>query len=104
VAAVACGYRDGRGKFVWGVPLTAIEVVVPDRGPRHWHAVLVERLGVAGHAVSVVHHPGADRWPVPMAAALRFERRLFHSMFALEDQKEGMAAFVEKRPPTFRNR
>lgn len=39
--------------------------------------MLVERLGVAGHAVSVVHQPGADRWPMPMAAALRFERRLF---------------------------
>lgn len=29
---------------------------------------------------------------------LRFERRIFHSMFSLEDQKEGMAAFVAKRP------
>ena len=28
---------------------------------------------------------------------MRFERRLFHSLFATEDQKEGMAAFVEKR-------
>ncbi|WP_315919199.1 enoyl-CoA hydratase [Mesorhizobium sp. SP-1A] len=39
-----------------------------------------------------------------LAEGLRFERRLFHSMFALEDQKEGMAAFVEKRKPEFRNR
>ena len=39
-----------------------------------------------------------------LAEGLRFERRLFHSMFALEDQKEGMAAFVEKRPAQFRNR
>ena len=39
-----------------------------------------------------------------LAEGLRFERRLFHSMFATEDQKEGMAAFVEKRPPAFRNR
>jgi len=39
-----------------------------------------------------------------LAEGLRFERRLFHSMFALEDQKEGMAAFVEKRKPDFRNR
>ena len=35
---------------------------------------------------------------------LRFERRLFHSLFATEDQKEGMAAFVEKRKPDFKNR
>jgi enoyl-CoA hydratase len=39
-----------------------------------------------------------------LAEGLRFERRVFHSMFALEDQKEGMAAFTEKRPPDFRNR
>ena len=39
-----------------------------------------------------------------LAEGLRFERRVFHSMFALEDQKEGMAAFVEKRTANFRNR
>ena len=38
-----------------------------------------------------------------LAEGLRFERRVFHSMFALEDQKEGMAAFAEKRAPNFRN-
>ncbi|MDD2662597.1 MAG: enoyl-CoA hydratase [Dechloromonas sp.] len=35
---------------------------------------------------------------------LLFERRVFHASFGLEDQKEGMAAFVEKRKPAFRNR
>jgi len=35
---------------------------------------------------------------------LRFERRVFHSLFATEDQKEGMAAFVEKRKPAFKHR
>jgi enoyl-CoA hydratase len=35
---------------------------------------------------------------------VRFERRLFHSTFATEDQKEGMAAFAEKRKPGFKNR
>ena len=34
---------------------------------------------------------------------LLFERRVFDASFALEDQKEGMAAFVEKRKPTFKN-
>jgi len=39
-----------------------------------------------------------------LSEGLRFERRVFHSMFALDDQKEGMAAFAEKRQPSFRNR
>ena len=39
-----------------------------------------------------------------LAEGIRFERRVFHAMFATEDQKEGMAAFVEKRPPAFENR
>jgi enoyl-CoA hydratase len=39
-----------------------------------------------------------------LSEGVRFERRVFHSLFATEDQKEGMAAFVEKRAPKFRNR
>jgi enoyl-CoA hydratase len=39
-----------------------------------------------------------------LSEGLRFERRVFHSMFALEDQKEGMGAFAEKRQAAFRNR
>ncbi|MBV9395745.1 MAG: enoyl-CoA hydratase [Methylobacteriaceae bacterium] len=39
-----------------------------------------------------------------LAEGIRFERRVFHSMFALEDQKEGMTAFVEKRSPSFQHR
>ncbi len=39
-----------------------------------------------------------------LAEGVLFERRLFHSQFALADQKEGMAAFVEKRKPSFKNR
>ena len=37
-----------------------------------------------------------------LAEGLRFERRLFQALFATEDQKEGMAAFVEKRKPNFK--
>lgn len=39
-----------------------------------------------------------------LAEGARFERRLFHALFATEDQKEGMSAFAEKRKPAFRNR
>ena len=39
-----------------------------------------------------------------LAEGIRFERRVFHSLFATEDQKEGMAAFIEKRKPVFRNK
>ena len=39
-----------------------------------------------------------------LAQDVTFERRLFHSMFSTEDQKEGMEAFIEKRDPHFKNR
>ncbi|MCB1380785.1 MAG: hypothetical protein KDK89_20815 [Alphaproteobacteria bacterium] len=39
-----------------------------------------------------------------LGEGVRFERRLFLSMFATEDQKEGMAAFIDKRKPDFKNR
>ena len=39
---------------------------------------------------------------VSLAEGLLYERRVFHSLFATEDQKEGMAAFVEKRKPQFK--
>jgi enoyl-CoA hydratase len=43
-------------------------------------------------------------YEVPLSEGMLFERRLFHSLFATEDQKEGMAAFVEKRAPRFKHR
>jgi enoyl-CoA hydratase len=39
-----------------------------------------------------------------LAEGLLYERRLFHSAFATDDQSEGMAAFIEKRPPNFTHR
>jgi enoyl-CoA hydratase len=43
-------------------------------------------------------------YETPLTEGVRVERRIFHSQFALEDQKEGMAAFVEKRKPNFKNK
>jgi enoyl-CoA hydratase len=41
---------------------------------------------------------------IPLAQGIRFERRLFHGLFGTEDQKEGMSAFVEKRPGNWKGR
>jgi enoyl-CoA hydratase len=43
-------------------------------------------------------------YEMPLAEGMLFERRMFHSLFATEDQKEGMDAFVSKRKPAFKNR
>jgi enoyl-CoA hydratase len=43
-------------------------------------------------------------YEAPLSEGLLFERRLFHSLFATDDQKEGMTAFVEKRPANFTHR
>jgi enoyl-CoA hydratase len=40
----------------------------------------------------------------PLSEGVALEQRLFHALFAGDDQKEGMAAFIDKRPPNFRNR
>ena len=43
-------------------------------------------------------------YEMPLSEGILFERRLFHALFATEDQKEGMAAFLERRPAEFRQR
>jgi enoyl-CoA hydratase len=39
-----------------------------------------------------------------LSEGVLFERRIFHSLFATEDQKEGMKAFIEKRKPAWKNK
>jgi len=70
-----------------------------------------EALAVAGRigemsrpAVMIAKEAVNRAYETTLAEGVRFERRVFHSLFATEDQKEGMAAFVEKRKPVFRNR
>lgn len=55
-------------------------------------------------AVMMVKEAVNRSYETTLSEGLRFERRVFHSMFALDDQKEGMAAFAEKRKAEFRNR
>ena len=55
-------------------------------------------------AVMMVKESVNRAYETSLSEGVRFERRLFHAAFALEDQKEGMAAFVEKRKPIFKHR
>ncbi len=43
-------------------------------------------------------------YEMTLEEGLRFERRIFHSMFSLHDQKEGMGAFAEKRKPDWKHK
>jgi enoyl-CoA hydratase len=55
-------------------------------------------------ALSVCKETLARAFESSLSEGLLYERRVFHALFATEDQKEGMAAFVEKRPPNFKHR
>ncbi|WP_207480687.1 enoyl-CoA hydratase [Arenibaculum pallidiluteum] len=55
-------------------------------------------------AVMMAKEAVSRAYETTLAEGVLFERRLFHSTFATQDQKEGMAAFVEKRQPDFKNR
>jgi len=62
---------------------------------------------IAGYSLPVVMmvKESINRaYETTLSEGVLFERRVFHSQFALEDQKEGMAAFVEKRKPNFKNK
>ena len=62
---------------------------------------------IAGYSLPVVMMAKESinrAYETALAEGVLFERRSFHAQFALEDQKEGMAAFVAKRKPTFKNK
>jgi enoyl-CoA hydratase len=73
--------------------------------------LLAEALAVAGTIASyslasvlMAKEALVRAYEMPLSEGILFERRMFHALFSTEDQKEGMAAFLEKRPAEFRHR
>jgi enoyl-CoA hydratase len=56
-----------------------------------------------GPAVAMLKEAVNRAFEMPLAQGLAYERRAFHALFATQDQKEGMTAFMEKRKPAFRD-
>ena len=66
---------------------------------------LAERIAGQSLPIAMMVKESINRaFETSLAEGIRFERRLFHASFGTADQKEGMAAFVEKRKPAFKNR
>jgi enoyl-CoA hydratase len=66
---------------------------------------IAEEIAAMSRPVTMMVKEAVNRaYETTLAEGVRFERRLFHATFGTADQKEGMAAFIEKRPPIFENR
>jgi enoyl-CoA hydratase len=66
---------------------------------------IAERIAEMSRPIAMMVKEAVNRaYETTLAEGARFERRLFHSTFATEDRKEGMAAFIDKRKAAFRNR
>ena len=76
-------------------------VVAPDAG----RVKTAEKMASYSRPLVLMGKEAVNRaFETTLGEGIRFERRLFHATFATEDQKEGMGAFAEKRPPNFKNR
>jgi len=79
--------------------------VVPAASLREEAMKTAETIAGMSLPIAMMAKEAVNRaYETALSEGLRFERRLFHPMFATADQKEGMAAFVEKRPAAFKHR
>lgn len=63
-----------------------------------------EKIAAKSRTAAMMTKEAVDAaFETTLSQGVRFERRIFHSMFGTEDQKEGMAAFIEKREPNFKD-
>jgi enoyl-CoA hydratase len=66
---------------------------------------IAERISEMSRPIAMMVKESVNRaYETTLAEGVRFERRVFHATFATEDRREGMAAFIAKRKPAFRNR
>jgi len=79
-------------------------VVPADKLMEEAMAVAEKIAGYSAPVVMMIKESINRAYESSLAEGVLFERRLFQSQFALADQKEGMAAFLEKRKPSFKNR
>ncbi len=79
-------------------------VVPPEKLMEEALAVASRIAGYSLPVAMMIKESVNRAYETTLAEGIVFERRVFHSQFGLEDQKEGMAAFVEKRKPSFKNR
>jgi len=79
-------------------------VVAPEKLMEEALAVAERIAGYSMPVVMMIKESINRAYETTLSEGVLFERRLFHSQFALEDQKEGMAAFLEKRKPVFKNK
>ncbi|MBX9621038.1 MAG: enoyl-CoA hydratase [Alphaproteobacteria bacterium] len=79
--------------------------VVPDDKLKEEALAMAHKIASYSLPVIMMIKESVNRaFETPLSEGLRFERRLFQASFSLEDQKEGMAAFLEKRPPQFKGK
>ena len=79
--------------------------VVPVGEMRDEAIAAAKQIAEFSRPIAMLTKESVDRaFETTLAEGVRFERRVFHSVFAFEDQTEGMAAFVEKRKPNFKNK
>jgi enoyl-CoA hydratase len=79
--------------------------VVPLEKLREEAMAVAEKIAASSLPVVMMIKESINRaYETTLSEGVLFERRVFHSQFALADQKEGMAAFLEKRKPSFKNR
>ncbi|HOP19419.1 MAG TPA: enoyl-CoA hydratase-related protein, partial [Amphiplicatus sp.] len=79
--------------------------IIPKGELREEAIRVAKQIAAFSRPIAILVKDSVNRsYETGLTEGVRVERRLFHSLFGTEDQREGMAAFIEKRKPNFKNR